>query len=303
MSTNGKVKRDLNQLVEDIKAAAGAAAVPYNEEVIWRNIRAYEEYFSTCAVAMRTTSKPDGKRDLSVRYMLPLVRHNPYEIAVKNGLYTPVGHPIEDVLAECTERFPVSGSGIDFSVNHGFEKIWPYFMPAVHVDDICTMTTMPAAIKAHAAHYQRFDLKWVSLLALDFWNKTTNIYLMIPDASLYSTKRLGAMIADLGFKVPSQQELELNTKTVCVYLTFRWDSSLVERQCFVMACPEEQFPLHLHPVLANFVQNVPIRGAVRQYTYNTTYARTGDYYKVEADYTGTFAQDGVGPAIMAVPRD
>lgn len=293
-------ENDLQQFAQDIQLAAGAAGVGYDEAVIWKNLMAYEEYFRTSPTALRTTTKPQEKRDLSVRYIQTAKPHDPFAIALEKGLLTRQGHPIEQVVPELQSRFNLCGHGVDFSVQHGFEKVWPIFNPAVTVDDICSLTSMPGAIGSYRDHFARFNLKWISLLALDYWNKTMNLYFMIKDASIYPPERIAAMIADLGFKVPGEEELKMNSKTMCIYQTFSWESPRIERLCFVMAGPQELIPTHLHPVLERFVRQVPIRAPFRGFTYNTTYATHGDYYKVEADYTGLNGQS-LGSVVAALP--
>lgn len=293
-------QRDLQQFFRDIQAAAGAAGVSYDETVIWKHLTAYEKFFSSSPAALRTTTKPQEKRDLSVRYLDVTTPHDPFGTAVEHGLLTREGHPIEQIIPECQARFPVTGAGIDFSVAHGFEKIWPIFNPAVSIDDICNLTSMPPAVRNYRSHFARFDFKWVSLLALDYWNKTINVYFMIKDCSIYPPERIAAMIADVGFQVPGREELELNSKTVCIYHTFSWESPKVERLCFVLAGPQEAVPTHLHPVMEQFVQQVPVIAPQRQFTWNTTYATRGDYYKIEADYSGTMGQS-LGATIAAIP--
>src|SRR5512133_136526 len=131
-----KLENDLQQFFRDIQVAAGVAGVPYNEAVIQKNLMAYEDYFRTSPTALRTTTKPPEKRDLSVRYMQAAIPHDPFAIALEKGLLTCQGHPIEEAAAELQARFNICGQGVDFSVDHGFEKTWPIFNPALSVDDI-----------------------------------------------------------------------------------------------------------------------------------------------------------------------
>ena len=191
------------------------------------------------------------------------------------------------------------GYGIDFSVKHGFEKVWPFFSEALPTEEALSLTSMPYSVRNYRDHFARFGLDRFSLMAVDYWNKTANIYFMIKDASLYPPERIAAMIQDLGFKVPSQEELEINAKTVCIYHTFSWESDQVERLCFVLAGPADQIPTHIDPLFTRFVNETPIQAEHHQFTYNTTYARRGDYLKIEADYTGTIA-NALGAAMATV---
>jgi aromatic prenyltransferase len=283
-------KHTLEQLYSDVIKAAEAAGVTCNTEAIWKLLTTYEEFFSGSAVSLRTTTKPSDQRELSVRYIELEKPHDPYATALEKGFIVPQGHPIERVIPELQAHFPVMGYGVDVGAEHGFEKIWPFFQAEVPLEEIYALPSLPPSIKNYAAHFRKFGFQKVGLLAVDFWNKTVNLYFYTNNRETFVPERLGEMLKELGFGVPPVEELEHSCRALSVYYTFSWESEFVERVCFVMAVPEELVPKHLHPLFEQYVKNVPIRSSRRIFFYNTTYAAKGDYLKIEADYRGTMSE-------------
>ena len=86
MTTPDSQKTDMQQMFTDITRTADICEVSYQEDVIWKNLRAYQSFFTGSAVAFRTTTKPKEKRDLSVRY-LEMQPHDPLAIALRIWSY------------------------------------------------------------------------------------------------------------------------------------------------------------------------------------------------------------------------
>ena len=283
-------KPTLKELYDDVIKAAEAAGVTCNAEAVWNLLTTYEEFFSNSAVSLRTTTKPSDKRELSVRYIELEKQHDPYAIALEKGYIVLQGHPVEKVIPELQSRYPMLGYGVDVGAEHGFEKIWPFFQVEVPLEEIYTLSSLPPSIKNYAAHFRKYRFTKVGLLAVDFWNKSVNLYFYSSNRETFVPERLAEMLKDLGFGIPPAEELEQSTRALAVYYTFSWESEFVERVCFVMAVPEELVPKHLHPLFEQYVNNVPIRSQRRIFFYNTTYAMNGDYLKIEADYRGTMSE-------------
>jgi hypothetical protein len=283
-------KHNLEELHNDIVKAAEVAGVPCDTEAVWKLLTTYEEFFASSAVSFRTTTKPSEQRELSVRYLELDKSHDPFAIALEKGFIIPEGHPIEKVIPELQSRYPVRGYGVDIGSENGFEKIWPFFKVEVPLEEIYTLSSLPPSIRNYAAHFRKFGFNKVGLLAVDFWNKTINVYFYANNQKPFVPEQIAEILKELGFGVPSAEELEHSSHALSIYYTFSWTSDFVERVCFVMAAPEELVPKHLHPMFAQYVDNVPIRSQRRIFFYNTTYATQGDYLKIEADYRGTMAE-------------
>ncbi len=294
---------DLDQLCRDVEIIAQMVEAPVNKAVVKKVLETYQEQFHRGAVAFRTTSRPAGKRELSLRY-LDNVSHDPYAMALEHGLLVEEGHPIERLYAE-SQRYPLMCQGVDIGVSHGIEKIWPMFNVALSVEDLFKFPSMPESVRAYTDYFASYDLKLFTLFALDYYNKSINIYFPIRRPGQYPPERCAAMISDLGFKTPSAEELALNAKTGIIYYTFTWDSPRCERLSFGLPhipVPSAQFPAHLHPVFERLCNNMPVAASERRASLQTAYLPGGDkdYLKIEVDYTGTIMAL-LGATIMLVP--
>jgi 6-linalyl-2-O,3-dimethylflaviolin/7-geranyloxy-5-hydroxy-2-methoxy-3-methylnaphthalene-1,4-dione synthase len=293
---------DIASLFRDIQHTARVAEVPCQADKVRPILEAYQDYFTCAAVALRTTNKPPGQRELSVRYIDIEQPHDPYAIALEHGFLTETGHPIDRFFRDVDAHYPILGYGIDLGVGHGFEKVWPLFSAALPIEDAYALPSMPASVQRYDDYFKTYDLRLFSLFAIDYWHKTMNIYFPVKKPGAYPPDRVAEMIADLGCQVPDDEELALNAQTGIIYLTFSWDSDRCERLSFgVPHVPKAQFPTHLDPVFARLFDDTPVRADEARGAFMTAYAPDNrDYLKIEIDYTGTMF-NALGAAIQVMP--
>jgi hypothetical protein len=279
---------DLEQLNADIAVAADLAGAPYDDAKTWKILSTFRQFFSGSPVSFRTSTKPE--RDINVRYVELSVPHDPYRIAVTEGLIQPSGHPIDDVMADIQASYPILGYGLDFGAACGVEKIWPFFPHRPQpVEAVYAMPRFPASIRNHADFLARYDLSAVSILGIDYRHRTVNLYFLKPPG-FFESGRLKRMITELGFDVPSDELLRHCSMAVPIYLTFSWTSPVVERLCFAAVAPTPgDVPAHVHPVIDRYVDAAPFATDRRLFIYNVTMARGGNFIKIENDYTGSMA--------------
>ena len=279
---------DLDRLSCDIVAAAELAHAPYDREVIRRGLQAYGSFFAGSPVSFRTSTKKGPERRLNVRYVELGVPHDPYATALAEGFIRHEGHPLDNLLPEIQATYPVVGYGVDLEVAYGLEKIWPFFphlpQPAARA---YAMPSLPDAVKAQAGYFEKYGLEDFSLFALDYRNRTINLYFMVRPGHL-APETIAGMIGDLGFQVPGQEILGYCSMAIPVYFTFSWDSPRVERLCFAtVAFDERMLPTHLHPLIDRYCAGAPFAGPQRTFIFNLTFTRKGDFIKIENDYTGS----------------
>ncbi len=287
MTTHEGGNNSLTELVSDIRLAAEIAGAPFQDEIVWAILKAYEPWFTNYAVAFRITTKVIP--ELNVRYQT-LTPHDPYAIALEHGLLTRTDHPIHDAIWELRALRPNAGYLIDIGVTHGFEKIWGYFAEPFTIEEICALDTMPQSLKDHLPLFKRYGLNWVSAVGVDYVANTTNPYFM--RGSFPNDAEIAAQfVQDCGFERPSPEENEHNGQGFVIYPTFAWNSDAVERLSYACGGPQEQVPTHWHPLMKKFAEQVPLRGPVRGFTWNTCYGRgIPNYYKLEGDYRGNVFQ-------------
>lgn len=286
MSESPQASFDLALLFSDMKKYAEISQVPFNDQAMHTTIDLFADVFSKEVITVRTTTHPQGKRDVNFRYMAPETPHDPFERLQQAGLLTLEGHPIEKVIPEVMARYPVWW-GMDVAVTHGFEKLWTFFEKPIPLDDILSLTTLPPSVQNARAHFKKYAAGQVAtIIGLDFEHKSLNIYPGPFLPGTYTPDRITMVLKDLDLPVPPQEELEWVSKTLWFYYTFRWDSPQVQRMCFTVYTPAEGYPFHWHPLCKSFVEQAPIRAERKMYIYSPTYGRNGNYLKIEADYQG-----------------
>lgn len=281
-------RTDLQQMYDDIVKAAKIAEVSYDRGAIQSVLDVYKDFFSGSAISFVTNTRPREERHLSVRYVEIQVPHDAYGIALEHGLVTRQGHPIDDLIPEIRSKHSILGYGADLVVAHGLAKIWQFFRTLPVVEEVCTISSLPASVGQHAGYFAKYGLRHVSLFAMDYRHKTTNMYFMVKEPGLFPPVKIAGMIEDLGLKVPTDELLEHCSRAVTIYYTFSWDSPKIERTCFGTIAPEPNLiPTHLHPLLERYVAQAPCVGENHVFIYSITLARSGDFVKIENDYTGS----------------
>jgi len=279
------------QLVQDIIKCSKAADVKYDENLVNDIVSTYEDQFihPLTPVCMRTTTKEKKHRGVNVRYADFWTEHNPYAMALEKGYIKKEGHPIDDTFSEIISNYPVGGQGIDFGVTTGLEKIWPFFAPTelVNVDRILSMKSMPDSMKQSIKLFEKYKLDNFALFALDYYNKSVNVYFMSGAVGGFSKEQIIGILKDLDFAIPEEEIIERCTRGVTLYFTYNWDSPNIERVCYgICADSRKDLPIHLSPVIRDFSAGVPTISLPHHFIYSITFARTGNYIKVENDYYG-----------------
>jgi hypothetical protein len=282
-------KTDLEQLVRDIKCTAELSEAPYDEKAVKQVITVYKEFFTNAAISFVTNTRPKEKRHLAVRYVDIQVPHDPYAMALENGLLHRQGHPIDDLFNEIRSKYQILGYGVDLAVHRGLSKIWVFLRDLPLIEDVLTLSTLPNSLKQQAKYFAKHDLKYVSLFALDYVSKSVNIYFMKRPGTLSPTGVTG-MLEDAGLTVPEAAVFEHCLRGATIYPTFTWESDKIERMCFGAIAPvPEMVPTHLDPLIARYVANVPFACPQHLFIYSITTSRNGSFIKIENDYNGLMA--------------
>lgn len=279
----GDKQQSLQQLMADIKKAAAIINVPCQDDIVWRLLTTYEQGFTEDAVSFRITTK--DAQELNVRYQT-LRPNDPYQVALKNGFLNRTDHPMHEVMVELQQKRPDAGYFIDIGVTHGLEKIWGYFAWPFSIDEVCDLDSMPRSLKTRRDLFKTLGINWISAIGVDYIGQTVNIYAL---SGLFpnSAEIAAQTIAASGFEVPDQEELEFNGSAFVIYHTFSWESDEIARLSYSQVGPQENVPVHWHPLINRFAAEVPLRSQPRLYTYNTCYGhKIPNYYKLEADYEG-----------------
>lgn len=283
----------LEQMYDDILSTCAVADIEVTEhdkETTRHFLNTYPDFFTETVVSFRTTTKPKEERDLSVRYLAFDRPHDPYQTAVREGFLNEVGHPVEQVVPALRARFPAMGYGSDFTVKYGFEKIWILFLTGpLPLKEVLTLSCLPQSIQTYADFFEANDLNLSALFGINYKQKAFNLYFENKGPGWLYPEKVARILGELGFNVPSQEILEINSRAATFYFTFTWDSPRVERISFGLPAFSPSEVPHLHELLDRLTVQAPIRFGQRQFVYNTTYTRGQDYYKMDVDYSGKMA--------------
>jgi hypothetical protein len=289
VNSDFKLNNNLNQMVKDIQKLCDLCDVKFNEDAVWKALNVFKKFYSGSSLSIRTTTKPIEIRDVSVRYVEMMIPHNPdpYTTALNKGLLKRNGDPIHKMILEALDTFDIMGYGVDIDARKGFSKIWPFIIPG-SISPLFSMNFIPKSIKKYEDYFKNHGLTTLALFAFDFLNNTTNIYFMLKNHSTASYQKCKALVEDLGFEAASKEIMDLCCNAVHLNYTFTWDSENVERICFGMTCHSaKEVPVHLHPLIKDFVEKSPFQSEVHKFIYGVTFTPNGIYFKIENDYNGT----------------
>lgn len=279
----------LEHFARDIERTAELVGAPFDPAVIRQTLEIFAAGFGSCPVELRTTSPKPGSahRELSFRYIDADGSHDPYQLALQAGVLGIGGRPVDRLIPELRERFPIFGYGVDASASAGFEKLWPFFDRPYPLEALAELSSLPESLARVAPWLQRHGFIHVATIAADFRHATTNLYFPHP-AFAEAPQRLAALLSELGSEQPSAAELEYFSHAGIVGVTLSWASDVVERICcYVTVDREDALWLPDDPVLRAVAARTPIRTTERRFVVGATYGRRGAYTKLEIDYTGT----------------
>jgi hypothetical protein len=286
----------------DLKRMSDVAEVTFNEAATRAVIDAYADFFESAPVAMRTTTKPKERRDLSVRYLDMLKKHEPDPLATAlvKGFVKNDGHPIYALYEETKERCGAFGFGVDLNVRSGFSKIWmaPDVARAT-LDEVTALPHLPQAAKNTRDHFARHGLNWFGLFGFDFVNRTTNLYFMIKQPG--ASRDYARLLADLDFVPDRPDALAACSPAHVLYYSFSWEADTVQRVCFAMVCESRsQVPTNLDPLVNRCVADSAFMRGSQNCIYSVVWAPHGHYFKIDNDYSGTMATDLVQAGVAGV---
>nr|QGZ20043.1 hypothetical protein [Streptomyces alanosinicus] len=288
MTGDGLRELDLTRLSEDLRQYARIAQVRFNAAVVDKVIDTLADLLPLGWIGVRTTTLPPARRDVNLRlcYRSPVP---PVPRLRQAGLLTFTGHPIETLLDEVAERHE-PWWGVDASVNGPADKIWMIFDRGIPLEELTELPSIPAAVRTARPHFHDSGMDRAGLLALDFSRRTINVYSPVFTPGTLSPEAAATMLTRLGFPAPEGDLRHTNGQAFDFYQTFGWDHPGLLRLCFPVRCSAEEFPVHHHPLLRDFVEQAPFAAAERNFVFYTTYGPRGGYFKVQSDYTGNHRQ-------------
>jgi len=183
---------------------------------------------------------------------------------------------------------------LDFEISRGLEKIW-FNAESYKLDLIVEATKdyLPPALLKWVPLWKELQLESVAFLALDFHQKSVNIYFAVSQQQCGSRKWCESIFEKAGWNKNLIQEetAEFLPKTLSIGFTFSNDK--LERFCFYsIADCREPVPQDLHPKLADFNKKYKTFSSDPQAVIGRSFSSspTGYYQKLDASVLGDFTK-------------
>jgi hypothetical protein len=290
----------INQLNEAIATTARHVGAEYDEPVLMRALDVFREPFEAGCSAYRTTTREN--RRINTRYFNLTVPHNPFVMAVENGLLEANGHPGMEIIPYTVDNLmtgETAGWGVDIGSSYGLEKIWTFLGNSVPLQEILRIPGLPDGIEANLDYFEKHHLDPVHVVGVDFRAKSVNVYYVAWEIGGLTPERVAHLLSDLGFDVPDEEMLSHCAQAIPVYYTFNWESPDIQRVCFAGFAPDPSLVPRWHPVMETFVAEAQTIANERMFYYNPTFVRDGDgYSKIEICFHEAFA----GEVLKIMPK-
>jgi hypothetical protein len=283
MSESGEVA----DLYAAIEKTARLMEVPCSREKVLPILSAYSDGIPQAVIAFRVATGARGG-EFNCHFMMLPKQTDPYQIAVAAGLTPKTDHPVGALIGDIEKHCPVDSYGVDFAIGGGFKKTWTIFPgdDLQKLSRLAEIPSMPASLAANLAFFTRHGLDdKVSLIGMDYANKTANLYFGRLPEGLLDPENVKSILRELDLPEASEQMLRLAREAFGVYATLRWDTAKIERFCFSVMTPDPlSLPVQLDPVIEKFVRVVPYDAAQVKLFYAAVSRREGEFYKIQSYY-------------------
>lgn len=276
----------IERVYRAVEEAAGLLEVPCSREAMWPALTAFEEVLLSPTVFTMVTS---GGRvgDLSFDFATAAGAGDPYAIAVSHGLVKETDHPVRALFPDLHQRFPVHTYGVDYGVVGGFNKSYISFPlgDLQRLEELAGVPSMPPGLAEHAELFARYGLAdRVSALAVDYAQKTWNVYFNGLSAEHVERTAVVSMLDAFGLPEPSERLLDFIATSSALYPTFGWDSPAIERVSFsTRTTGAPPLPGPVGAELGKLARGAPYTyEGERVLVYAGAVSRGEEYYKLAA---------------------
>lgn len=291
---------NIPKMKEDIIKSANLAGVSYNEMLMDKILKAYEVSFSgmhTC-ISFGTTTRRVEHRGLSIYIVDVYNQFDPFEIAKRNQLLVNHDSPIELFVQEVKKHVQRLGFGLEFGVMTGMEQI--NVMCATHipqtVEQVLALGSAPDSLRANIPFLKKYQLQYLSVVGVNYLKNMITFQFVTNQISNFNVEYIESMLEELGYKVPAKTILEICLKAVLISIDFSATKKQPDSISFKMCANSiDEVPKNLNSFVENYAVNAPFRSDKKKYTYIITFTRSGQFLKIQNDYSGTSVDSLSGP--------
>ena len=284
--------RDLDTLSSDVLSGARLAGFDPDPATVERMFDVFHDGFAdeSVNVNFKTTSRGSNRRGYFFRYCYVGDRKPGFAVAEDAGLLPHGAEPLYTLVPEAHERIPFAGGAVDCEVNHGLSKVWQFTRGLIPVEEAISLRFAPGSLGDHEAFLRRFHLEHFSVIGADKQHGSMNLYFWPLLDEQHTPEYVTEMIASQHFPLPSHDVVAECCQSGVIALTFRWDSSELERMCFYKPKHDRRtIPASVSEfqVLAD---ETPSLVADPNFVIGWSFGSAGNYRKIEIDYTGDLLQ-------------
>ena len=273
----------LDDAFSAIEESCGLLNIACSRDSVWPFLTAYGYALDAGVFFTTRTGSHAGEFDYAL--LLPPAGADPYTRALSSGFAAKTGHPVDCLLADMQERYPVSGYGVECGVAGGFKEVHSFFRPDAMpgLSQLADIPSMPRSLAENSGLLARHgvDGNVVGLIAINYQNRTVSVYF---GGLRLQCENIQSLLRELRMPEPSAQELELMQKAFAIYPTFSWDSPEINRICFaVPALDPITLPARIEPEIEHFAKSVPCAyEGKRVLVYGFTFTHGEQYYQVQS---------------------
>lgn len=298
---------DVERVYSAMEEAAGLLGVPVARDKIWPVLTAYQDALADAVVVF---SMAGGRRstELDFSISVPTVHGDPFTTALERGLTEKTNHPVDNLLAELRDGFPIGMYAIDGMVTTGFKKTYASFptnepQPLTALLDV---PSMPESARANAELFARYGLDKVQMVSVDYPKRQVNLYFSELDSDRLQPEQVKSMARETGLVEPTDMGLDFASGSFAVYPTLGYDSDIVDRVTYaVISVDPTLAPTKSEPEysqISTYATSAPYAyaGENRTLVYGVTLTSKEEYYKLGSYYQITDLQRKLVKAFEAL---
>lgn len=277
------------EILSAVEETARLLDVTCSRDRIRPALTAYGDVLANSHIVFSMATGKHHEGDFQFDFSVPREVGDPHAVAVSHGLVDEVDHPITTLFSDLRARCPIETYGVDYGVVGGFKKSYAGFPldAPQELSSLADIPSMPRGLAEHARSFADYGLDGrVSAIAIDYANRTWNVYFSGLPAECVEPKAVLPMLRELGLPEPSEQMLEFIRTSFAMYPTFGWDSSKVERICFsARSSDPTELPARIEPRIGKFAGSAPYAyTGERVLVYAGAVSSDEEYYKLASYY-------------------
>lgn len=277
---------DRSVFVSEFTTLCRSLDAPCSQQMIEQILAAFDEYLDDSYVWLRCTSKPADIVNFRLAFHGRWI--DTVSIAARAG-WISIDDPLPKIAASWSLRDNAE-QWCDFDPSRGLAKTWIYFHRLQPIQEILHTPGLPAPVTARLPDLQAAGLDRVNFAAVDYSNKSMNVYFLLPGG--LTPERAARYVGLAGSKAPSDIDVQIMNDLMQPVHTFGVtiipETGHIPRVAFYAAVKDAQGFSPLNERMRKFFAEAPSHDPQKLHIVSWSYG-AGDsktYHKGEASYAG-----------------